>query len=171
MSWRICGSHYENGRSIYRRPQLLKKSVGCALPLFPHPHQRDTARGPIGTGRLCARRRFGYWGEQIGQCARSRWSPFQSPPAELEPATAGWFKDGYAKARCRAAADRSGIALANPWRRAAPQLLDTDVMVLYAPATSRVGNLLRLKVALRRWPEFLRPALLCPTRWSIHSAS
>src|SRR5258705_9099491 len=26
----------------------------------------DTAHGPIGTGRPRARRRFGYWGEQIG---------------------------------------------------------------------------------------------------------
>ena len=25
-----------------------------------------TAHSAIGTGRLCARRRFGYWGEQIG---------------------------------------------------------------------------------------------------------
>src|SRR5712664_1100709 len=28
-------------------------------------------------------------GEQIGQSARSEWSPFRSAPAELEPATAG----------------------------------------------------------------------------------
>ena len=39
----------------------------CALPLFLHPsHQRDTAHRPVGTGRLRARRSFGYWGEQIG---------------------------------------------------------------------------------------------------------
>jgi hypothetical protein len=39
----------------------------CALPLFLHPsHQRDTAHRPVGTGRLRARRRFGYWGGQIG---------------------------------------------------------------------------------------------------------
>jgi hypothetical protein len=32
-----------------------------------HPsHQRDTAHTPIGTGRLRARRRFGYWSEQFG---------------------------------------------------------------------------------------------------------
>jgi hypothetical protein len=37
------------------------------LPLFLHPsHQRDTAHRPIGTGQLRARRRFGYWGGQIG---------------------------------------------------------------------------------------------------------
>ena len=36
-------------------------------PLFLHPsHQRDTAHRRIDTGRLGARRRFGYWGEQIG---------------------------------------------------------------------------------------------------------
>jgi hypothetical protein len=34
---------------------------------FLHPsHQRDSAPRPIGTGRLRACRRFGYWGEQIG---------------------------------------------------------------------------------------------------------
>jgi hypothetical protein len=38
----------------------------CALPLQPS-HQRDIAHRPIGTGRLRARRRFGYWGEQIGR--------------------------------------------------------------------------------------------------------
>jgi len=36
------------------------------LPLHPS-HQRDTAHRPIGTGRLRARRRFGYGGEQIGR--------------------------------------------------------------------------------------------------------
>src|SRR5229473_5766997 len=51
--------------------------------------QRDTAHRSIGTGRRRARRRFGYWGEQIGQSARSEWSPFRSAPAEFEPATAG----------------------------------------------------------------------------------
>src|ERR1700731_16000 len=30
------------------------------------PHQRNTAHRPIGIGRLRTRRRFGYWGEQIG---------------------------------------------------------------------------------------------------------
>jgi hypothetical protein len=39
----------------------------CTLPLFLHPsHQRDTAHRSVGTGRLRARRRFGYRGEQIG---------------------------------------------------------------------------------------------------------
>jgi hypothetical protein len=45
----------------------LRAEFNCALPLFLHPsHQRDTANRPIGTGGLRARRRFGYWGEQIG---------------------------------------------------------------------------------------------------------
>jgi hypothetical protein len=42
-------------------------SIPVPLPPPLHPsHQRDTAHRPIGTGRLRARRRFGYWGEQIG---------------------------------------------------------------------------------------------------------
>ena len=40
---------------------------GSMPPLFRHPsHQRDNAHRRIDTGRLRARRRFGYWGEQIG---------------------------------------------------------------------------------------------------------
>src|SRR2546423_6331479 len=57
--------------------------------------QRDTAHRPIGTGRLRARRRFGYWREQIGRSARSEWSPFLSAPTELKPATAGWCRNSY----------------------------------------------------------------------------
>jgi hypothetical protein len=56
--------------------------------VFAPSRQRDTAHRPIRTGRPRARRRFGYWGEQIGQSAGSEWSPFRCAPAELEPATA-----------------------------------------------------------------------------------
>ena len=45
--------------------------------LFLHPScGRDTARGLIGTGRLHADRRVGYWGEEIGQSERSEWCHF-----------------------------------------------------------------------------------------------
>jgi hypothetical protein len=40
-------------------------NISHLLFLYPS-HQRDTAHRPIGTGRLRVRRRFGYWGEQIG---------------------------------------------------------------------------------------------------------
>jgi hypothetical protein len=56
-------------RKAKRDPSEIRSraKLSCALPLFLHPaHQRDTAHRPIGTGRLCARRRFGYWREQIG---------------------------------------------------------------------------------------------------------
>jgi hypothetical protein len=53
--------------SVIRSGIRSRAELNCALPLFLHPsHQRDTADRPIGTGRLCARRGFGYWGEQIG---------------------------------------------------------------------------------------------------------
>jgi hypothetical protein len=40
---------------------------------FLHPsHQADTAHRPIGTVRLRWRRRFGYWGEQIGHLRDQR---------------------------------------------------------------------------------------------------
>jgi len=50
-----------------RDPFWSRAELNCALHLFLHPsYQRDTAHRPIGTGRLRARRRFGYWGGQIG---------------------------------------------------------------------------------------------------------
>jgi len=53
--------------SVIRSEIRSRAELNCALPLFLHPsHQRDTAHRPIGTGRLRARRGFGYWGEQIG---------------------------------------------------------------------------------------------------------
>jgi hypothetical protein len=53
--------------SVIRSEIRSRAELNCALPLFLHPsHQRDTAHRPIDTGRLRARRRFGYWGEQIG---------------------------------------------------------------------------------------------------------
>jgi hypothetical protein len=53
--------------SVVRSEIRSRAELNCALPLFLQPsHQRDTAHRPIGTGRLHARRRFGYWGEQIG---------------------------------------------------------------------------------------------------------
>src|SRR5216683_8215992 len=53
--------------SVIRSEIRSRAELNCALPLFLHPsHQRDTAHRPIGTGRLRARRRFGYWREQIG---------------------------------------------------------------------------------------------------------
>src|SRR3984893_16618178 len=52
---------------VIRSEIRSRAELNCALPLFLHPsHQRDTAHRPIGTGRLRARRGFGYWGEQIG---------------------------------------------------------------------------------------------------------
>jgi hypothetical protein len=56
------------GTSVIRSEIRSRAELNCALPLFLHPsHQRDTAHRPIGTGRLHLRRRFGYWGEQIGR--------------------------------------------------------------------------------------------------------
>ena len=53
--------------SVIRSEIQSRAELNCALPLFLHPsHQRDTAHRTIGTGRLRVRRRFGYWGEQIG---------------------------------------------------------------------------------------------------------
>jgi len=53
--------------SVIRSEIRSRAELDCALPLFLYPsHQRDTAHRPIGTGRLRARRRFGYWREQIG---------------------------------------------------------------------------------------------------------
>jgi hypothetical protein len=46
--------------------------------------QRDTAHGLIGTGRLRARRRFGYWGEQIGYLRGQRGHHFVARRQELE---------------------------------------------------------------------------------------
>jgi hypothetical protein len=51
--------------SILKFGRELRSTALCLLFLHPS-HQRDTAHRPIGTGRLRARRRFGYWGEQIG---------------------------------------------------------------------------------------------------------
>jgi len=51
--------------------------------------------GPIGTGRLRACRRFGYWREQIGHLSDQSGHHLGDAPAELEPATAGWFRNGY----------------------------------------------------------------------------
>jgi hypothetical protein len=62
-----------SGRDRVWRARVIRSEIrsraelNCALPLFLHPsHQRDTAHRPIGTGRLRALRRFGYWGDQIG---------------------------------------------------------------------------------------------------------
>src|ERR1700730_7300743 len=53
--------------SVIRSEIRSTAELNCALPLFLHPsHQRDTAHRPIDIGPLRARRRFGYWGEQIG---------------------------------------------------------------------------------------------------------
>jgi hypothetical protein len=53
--------------SVIRSEIRSRAELNCDLPLFLHPsQQRDTAHRPIGTGRLRVRRRFGYWGEQIG---------------------------------------------------------------------------------------------------------
>jgi hypothetical protein len=69
-------------------------SSNRALLLYLHPsRQRDSAL----RARLRARHRFGYWCEQMGQPARSEWSPFRSAPTELEPATAGSCRNGYGK--------------------------------------------------------------------------
>jgi hypothetical protein len=55
------------GTSVILSEIGSRAELNCALPLFQHPSlQRDIAHRPIGTGRLRARRRFGYWGEQIG---------------------------------------------------------------------------------------------------------
>jgi len=63
--------------------------------LSPSPRRRsDTAHRPIGTGRLCARRRFGYWGEQIGHL---RGHHFGARRAGLKPATAAWCRNGYGR--------------------------------------------------------------------------
>src|SRR6202007_1164793 len=50
-------------------------------------HQRDTAHRPIGTGRLRARRRFGYWGEQIGHLRDQSGHHFEArrPNSSLRP--------------------------------------------------------------------------------------
>src|ERR1700730_430424 len=50
------------------RPEIRSRAErNCALPLFLHLHTNGiTAHRPIGTGRRRTRRRFGYWGEQIG---------------------------------------------------------------------------------------------------------
>jgi NAD dependent epimerase/dehydratase family len=69
-------------------------NISHLLFLYPS-HQRDTAHRPIGTGRLRVRRRFGYWGEQIGHLRDQSGQHFGGAPAELEPATAGWFRNGY----------------------------------------------------------------------------
>ena len=70
--------------SVIRSEIRSTAELNCALPLFLHPsHQRDTAHRPIGTGRLRARRRFGYWGEQIGHL-RDRPRPIKSTsPASI----------------------------------------------------------------------------------------
>jgi hypothetical protein len=53
--------------SVIRSEIRSRAEINCVLPLFLRPsHQRDTAHRPTGTRRLRARRRFGYWGEQIG---------------------------------------------------------------------------------------------------------
>jgi hypothetical protein len=48
---------------------------------------------------------------------------------------------------------------------------EIDVAACRCLAISRAGNFLRPTVGLLRLPEFLRPALLYPIRWSTHSAS
>jgi hypothetical protein len=58
-----CGTSVIRPDSVESRARL-----SLCLHLFLHPsHQRDTAHRPIGTGRLRVRRRFEYWGEQIGR--------------------------------------------------------------------------------------------------------
>jgi hypothetical protein len=68
------------GLSVGRPAEFGREpSLSCSAlhPLFPHPScGRDTARGSIGTGRLHADRRIGYWGEEIGQSERSEWCHF-----------------------------------------------------------------------------------------------
>jgi len=72
--------------SVIRSEIRSRAELNCALRLFLHPsYQRDTAHGPIGTGRLRARRRFGYWGEQIGHLRAQSGHHFGAAPAELEP--------------------------------------------------------------------------------------
>ena len=43
-----------------------RAELNCALPLFLHLHTNEIPRTDPGIGRLRARRRFGYWDEQIG---------------------------------------------------------------------------------------------------------
>jgi hypothetical protein len=70
--------------SVIRSEIRSTAELNCALPLFLHPsHQRDTAHRPIDIGPLRARRRFGYWGEQIGHL-RDRPRPIKSTsPASI----------------------------------------------------------------------------------------
>jgi hypothetical protein len=54
--------------TVIRSESRSRAELNCALPWVLRPsHQRDTADRPVGAGRLRARRRFGYWGEQIGR--------------------------------------------------------------------------------------------------------
>jgi hypothetical protein len=63
----ILGADQAWKASVIRSEIRSRAARNCALPLFLHSsHQRDTAHRPVGTGRPRARRRFGYWGEQIG---------------------------------------------------------------------------------------------------------
>ena len=72
--------------SVIRSEIRSRAELNCALHLFLHPsYQRDTAHRPIGTGRLRARRRFGYWGEQIRHLRAQSGHHFGAAPAELEP--------------------------------------------------------------------------------------
>src|SRR5205807_3165588 len=72
--------------SVIRSEIRSRAELNCALPLFLHPsHQRATAHRPVGTGRLRARRRFGYWGKQIGQSARRIVSRAGNPSRILSP--------------------------------------------------------------------------------------
>jgi hypothetical protein len=70
--------------SVIRSEIRSTAELNCALPLFLHPsHQRDTAHRTIDIGPLRARRRFGYWGEQIGHL-RDRPRPIKSTsPASI----------------------------------------------------------------------------------------
>jgi hypothetical protein len=64
----LLGGTGSGKASVIRSEIRSRAERNCALPLFLHPsHQRDTAHRPIGTGRLRARRRFGYRGDQNGQ--------------------------------------------------------------------------------------------------------
>src|SRR3981081_3348155 len=72
--------------SVIRSEIRSRAELNFALHLFRHPsYQRDAAHRPIGTGRLRARRRFGYWGEQIGHLRAQGGHHFGAAPAELEP--------------------------------------------------------------------------------------
>jgi hypothetical protein len=114
-------------------PSEIRSSaeLNCACLVLHPSHQRDTAHRPIGTGRLHARRRFGYWGEQIGHLRGQSGHHFG---ACRQNSIKGCLRADRNRRRVLdAAADRANCGLR---RRRPPESVNTP-----APATTAIHTL------------------------------